>query len=112
MDSSVSRLDEVIAKSEIESEIAVLDSFEKWLGHETEIKLMKAAQPAVVSNHAPADASRNKLGRDLVILRRIVARTGIPTQPRAQNGAGRSRFGLPLAGQSIPKSPQVLENKR
>src|SRR5215471_4682374 len=49
-------LNKVVAKSHVESEVVILDSFENRLRHRTDIELMIAAQPAITSNHSPPDA--------------------------------------------------------
>src|SRR5215510_9909139 len=50
-------LNEIVAKSRVESEIVILDSFENRFGNRADIKLMIPAQPAIGSNNSPTDPS-------------------------------------------------------
>src|SRR5215472_694555 len=65
------RLDKVVAKPHVESEVVILDSFENRLRHGADIELMIPTQPAVTSNDSPADAFCEKERADLIIRRRI-----------------------------------------
>src|SRR5947199_3788461 len=49
-------LNEVVAKTNIESEVVILDSFENRLRDRADIKLMIASEPAITSNDSPSDA--------------------------------------------------------
>ena len=49
-------LNEVVAKTQVESEVVTFDSFENRLGDRGDVELMIAAQPAITSNDSAADA--------------------------------------------------------
>ena len=64
-------LNKVVAKSHVESEVVIFDSFENRLGDGSDIELILTAQPAVTSNDSPANTFRQKQRTDLIIRRRI-----------------------------------------
>src|ERR1041385_1093558 len=64
-------LNEVITQTEIESEIAVLDSLQNRFGNSAKIKLIVTAQPVIPLHNTPAHSCSDKFRRDLIILRWI-----------------------------------------
>src|ERR1043166_5860406 len=64
-------LNKVVAKSHVESEVVILDSFENRLRDGADIELMIPAQPVITPNDSPADAFRQKERADLIIRGRI-----------------------------------------
>src|SRR5438270_3881872 len=75
---SRARLNEVVAKTNIESEVVILDSFENRLRDRADIKLMIAAKPAIAANDSPSDALCQKQRTNLIISGRINRAKQIP----------------------------------